>query len=890
MTKFVLRSIKYTGIISGSLIAFLIVITLIVNFFFKRQIVEYILEQVSNQVDAQIHFEEMEFSIWQKFPNASVFFTKVYAQSSNQYKIVNKIGNKNDTLLVADKIFLELNLLKLIKGDYQLKRLNVKNGYLKLSIDKEGKANYNILKKSEKPSTKEFNLELNDLVFTNTILEYNNLKAGVNFKGTAKKLNIQGNFKQQTYDLKIQSDFFANKLVVANRSYIIDKMLKLDFILLVDKNNYQIKNANFKIKRLQFFASGDFNLGETAKINLQVNGHKLDLSQVMDALPDHFHTALKDYSGEGKTELILNVKGPIGKQNNPKVELKFSLTDAAITQNIAGIKLHNIELQGSFSNGISKNMLSSTIKIVQFKSNLGSGNICGSCVIENLSQPQIAITISSKLDLNELKKFFKLDTLEILSGSLESNVFASARLDKIDKLKLSDIKNIKCTGQIKLSDAGIKMKKSDYYFEQINGTITLKNDIFFNNISIMVLGNDFLINGSLTDGLQYFLKQRKDLTLQAEVISRNLDLSKYFVKNPTNNNTKYSRELLFPEDINLDVKINVNNFKLNKFNAKWCTGYISYKPKMFVLKTISLETLSGHLSGNGVVIQDMYKNFIVKGQVDISRIDIQQMFYTFNNFSQIVIEDRHLRGHVSGKVNLSTEWNNALVANLDKVIVESDLTIVNGELVNYEPLRGLSDYISVKELENIKFSILKNRIYIKDRQVVIPQMDVVSSAFNITASGVHKFDNHYTYKLKILLSDILWGKAKKAKRENSEFGVVEDDGLGKTSIPLSIVGYKKDYKISYDTKQSLNIVKESLDKQKQDLKSVFNKEFGWFKKDSTLKKNNQKNNALKVQWDEENPPDEKPVENTESTKTEPKKTKPREAVKKPSEVKVEFEP
>jgi hypothetical protein len=90
----------------------------------------------------------------------------------------------------------------------------------------------------------------------------------------------------------------------------------------------------------------------------------------------------------------------------------------------------------------------------------------------------------------------------------------------------------------------------------------------------------------------------------------------------------------------------------------------------------------------------------------------------------------------------------------------------------------------------------------------------------------------------------------------------------------------------------LNIVKESLDKQKQDLKSVFNKEFGWFKKDSTLKKNNQKNNAIRVQWDEENPLDQKemPIEKTEPAKTEPKKTEPNKPVKKPSEVKVEFEP
>jgi hypothetical protein len=484
------------------------------------------------------------------------------------------------------------------------------------------------------------------------------------------------------------------------------------------------------------------------------------------------------------------------------------------------------------------------------------------------------------LNLNELKTFFKLDTLEVLDGSVEGSITASIKLERLSGLKASDVKNLKCSGKIKLTDAGIKMKNSDYYFEQINGTIKLDNDIFFNNISLIVHGNDFMINGSLTDGLQYFLKQRKDVTLQAEILSRNLDLSKYFIKNSTKSNPEYSRELLFPNNINLDVKLDVNNFKLNKFNAKWITGYLNYKPTMFVLKSVSLETLTGRVSGNGVILQDMYNNFIIKGQVDASRIDIQQMFYTFNNFSQIVVEDRHLRGRLSGKINFSTEWNNALVANLDKVLIDADVIITEGELVNYEPLKGLSDYISVEELQNIKFSTLKNRIYVKDRQVIIPQMDIASSAFNILASGIHNFDNHYKYKVKVLLSEVLWGKAKKAKRENEEFGVVEDDGLGKTSIYLSIEGYKKDYKISYDSKKTLVIVKESLDKQKGELKSIFNEEFGWFKKDSALKKNQpQKKDAIKVEWEKDTlqqkkeEPQKKPVNKKSVNKSEEDKVK-----------------
>ena len=91
------------------------------------------------------------------------------------------------------------------------------------------------------------------------------------------------------------------------------------------------------------------------------------------------------------------------------------------------------------------------------------------------------------------------------------------------------------------------------------------------------------------------------------------------------------------------------------------------------------------------------------------------------------------------------------------------MTIEKGELIKFEPMKVLSKYISVSELEDIKFSTLQNQIEIKDRKVFIPKMDIISSAMNVTLSGVHGFDNSVDYHFKVLMSDILFTKAKKAK-------------------------------------------------------------------------------------------------------------------------------
>jgi hypothetical protein len=853
MVRNIRKYIKAGAIILGAIITLLLIITLAINFLFREQLIRYVISELNDQVDTRITIGKIDFSIWSTFPNVSVRLDQVFVQSSNTFKAFYSTKEQQDTLLVANEIFLEFNLVKLIGGQYELKRLQVRDGYLKLLSGKDGIENYNILKKTEKPSTKQFNLQLKDLVFDNTMFEYNNIKSSVRIIGLVEKLRLNGNFSS-AIDLNISASMYMKSLSLDGKEYMQNKLIRLKSGLAFTDSIFTICHARFSIRKLAFLADGRIIGGKN--INLAISGNKLDLSQIMEALPENVKDKLDGFAGKGNANMDIRVTGTVSKEESPDVKVVFTMDNASITQKVTGVKLKEIMMHGTFSNTFNNVRKISILKIDNIKASLGEGYISGEGSIVNFIQPKIKVNISYSIDLNDLKKFINTDTVEICSGNINGNFVSSASLPSFSSVKLSSFSDVKCTGQVNLQDVGIKLRWHDYYFEKINGTILLDSDFLFKQISLKVNDNDFLINGSLTGVLPYLFKQRNDVTLQADVTSEYLDLSKYFVKDENIKvKDEYSRELLFPDNINFDVKVKVKQFKLNKFSAKDISGYVNYKPKIFILKSLSFETLSGKVSGNGLILQDMYKNFVVKVQSDVSKLDIQKMFYTFNNFSQTIIQDRHLRGRVSGQIGFSSEWNNALELNKDKLVVDADFTIMDGQLINFEPMNGLSRFISVDELRNIKFSTLKNHILIKDKQIIIPQMDIASSAFSISASGIHSFDNHYNYKVKVLLSDVLWRKAHKTKQENNEFGEVEDDGLGRTSIPLSIVGYNKDYKIKYDPKLILGDVKESFKEQKTELKTIFKEEFGWYKKDTTLTTTKPaKKGKIRIAWDDADAP------------------------------------
>jgi hypothetical protein len=126
-------------------------------------------------------------------------------------------------------------------------------------------------------------------------------------------------------------------------------------------------------------------------------------------------------------------------------------------------------------------------------------------------------------------------------------------------------------------------------------------------------------------------------------------------------------------------------------------------------------------------------------------------------------------------------------------------------------------------------------------------MEIKSSALNLTCSGVHTFENIIDYRITLLLSDVL---GKKMKQQKSEFGEIEDDGLGRTKLFLTMKGPVDDPKIGYDRKAATEKIKTDIVQEKKQLKSMLHEEFGIFRKDSVKKSETpkKKKEEMQIEW------------------------------------------
>jgi hypothetical protein len=269
--------------------------------------------------------------------------------------------------------------------------------------------------------------------------------------------------------------------------------------------------------------------------------------------------------------------------------------------------------------------------------------------------------------------------------------------------------------------------------------------------------------------------------------------------------------------------------------------------------SLSFNSLEGSVSGNGSFYQNTDNSVIVKGIFNIKEIDIKKAFISFRNFGQELIKAENLAGSLSGSLSLLLPMGATLEPEIKNLTAEGKYVITKGSLMNFDPVKKLSSYIELSELQNIKFERLGNDFYIRNNFFYVPQMDINSSAVTLSVNGKHSFDNEYTYHVKMLLSEVLSGKFRKKKIKNSEFGPVEDDGLGRTSLLLKIEGKGDVVKTGYDMQAAGDKIRSSVKSEKKNLRAIMKEEYGWYKKDSTVKTEGsgkqEKKSRFRVTWD-----------------------------------------
>jgi AsmA-like C-terminal region len=844
-------------------VLFLFLLAIVVAGLYENKVKSLVLAEINASLLSPVKVESIDFSLIKKFPDASLVFNKILIED-------NTINYKKDTLLYADKLFLEFNLWSIFFKNYSVKQVDAKSLLLKLKVFKNGKDNFHIWKTNgTNPSSTDTSFDVEKFTANASrfiyVDEINTSKIDV----LVSEIELEGAFSSNVFSLNAAFTLFVNTVSVNNKTYLTNKNITANVAMNINAiaEKYQLLSGTFNLEEIMFGLKGNLNRNnKTYYLDLSADAKDCDIDELTSVLSYGVQEKLSNYKTDGRANILLKLNGPLAQKETPLISLEFNISDGQFKERKTGVELYNLTASGVYrsdSRGIDG------LQLNALKARFGDGEITAKGNIYNFSKPYIQGNFTGNINLAELKDFIGIEKVEKMNGRLKIVTEIKGQLQNFSALKQSDAKQLLASGKIEMENISFLLSSYNRELKNINGSFLLSNnDAAIENLVAEIESNKFVLTGFLRNFVSYLFVENEQLSIEANLQAGDIDLAQ-LLENQTEEITKSKDEyaLVLPENLSMNLNLNVAKLDFRKFKANNIKGNFMLQNKTIRFDPVSFTTSNGSFLANLFITQSADNKFAMECVASANDVQIKQIFYEFENFGQSFINQDHIKGKADAKISFKCTLSDNFYFYPESIYSLIDLKIKNGELINHSSMKNIALYIQnnnllspfiktdelKKNLSHIKFSELENQIEIKNRTIYLPSMSINTNAMNINISGTHSFDNNINYKVNFKLSQLL---TKKQTGDEAFGDIVEDDG-GSTFF-LSMKGNTEKPDFGYDKQGAKENRKQEFKKEKETFKEIINNEFNIFKKNKKeiskpIENPEKTKSKIIIEWDDGKP-------------------------------------
>jgi len=771
-------------LVLGLLLGLFLLMAFVFGYFYFNQdkIVQLVVDEVNRNVNAQIDVHDVSMSFWERFPLASIKFQDVTIHNAKSF------GQKTaQNLLVTEYLYFDLDLKTLISDKPQIRRLSVGPGELNLLVDKQNKPNYFIAKSAESGGGE---FELGNLEIKGLKVNYTDFGSGIKQTFDVKSADISAIIgeEEKLFDVNVSIEnptfvpvkyiFFEDYGFVGHITLTNENIMNwygivnFDGVEIENKGSYAIGTSSLALEVSPFLVDDDLAIKLFKSIDIPIKPNKLSLNVNKLLLQASSQSVYLNAS------YLLDGSFDINKEFN-SIDLN---NKGVIVWDNNNLQINVQKLNASYAN-----------------SNLG---FVGEF---NSRNTNISGKLNFHVELNDFEEYLNQYKIENPKGILDGNF-------QIENHNTLNNKNFNIRkGEVGLTNLALNLTDNHLNIEDVQSLLYFSDDeIIVEELKGIINKNDVEFNGT-TKGLQQYLFSGGVLSISGDVFSNEFYLSDFLYASPESK----SGTIKLGEKLNMDMDVIVKDLRNNNFIGSNLSLKLDKKGHKLNFKNFDINTSGGHLSGNGVFLEQDNGEWYTTISANIDQIEIGTFFAQMNDFGQNYIVSDNLKGQLTASISSDFVFNPQFKVKTESIYLDADVEVVDGELINYKALEELSDFISVDELNHIKFNTLKNRISIHDNKIVIPQMQIQSSAIDIGVVGEHYFNDNIDYQISVGLTDVLFGKIPRKLRKDSKRRKNK-----KLTLFVDITGNINDPKISLSKisrEKVIDTEKETNTKKKFDI-------------------------------------------------------------------------
>jgi hypothetical protein len=747
-------------------------------------------------VKAEVNY--IEFSGFSNLPRIGVTFHNLKVDENGA-----KLGGH---LFQAEKMSVLVNPIDLLASTPSIDRILIQGARTRILNDGE-RSNFLIFKSDSSSANSEMNLDIKHVSLKDVAVLYVQPDAQLQSEFRVNKLTLKGQMNSNSFTLNSKGDLFLETLRSQNRNRITYAPIGLDLDVKVDREvkSYSIQKGSISIHEMQLEVSGDIlELPDGLDVDLKLAGSDFRVDELVKLADYSLENRLKGLKGKGAISANGSIKGIFSEDSWPKIQGDVRFDNVSAEDPNTGFKLSRFHGDVRVDND--KEIWKLAANIEELKTS--GSQMEGDLTIENLEKGIGESKLKGRLDFEEWQSYLNPESISSMSGVALFNLKA-AFSDAFGQIRFSDL-----NGDVELrrlhlkTPVGQKLESGELNIHLNQNATDIKMCMGrFNEV-------DFNLTGKATNLIPYLISDDR-LKVKGNLRSKDLNIDKLVYTPEEPEVSEESSKVAMDIGVDLDLQVAAQKFQFSMLEATDLRGNFIWEKGDLKFEKLAFNAWEGKHTFDGS-LKTISDGFTLNGIYDTKGANIHQVFKEFDNFQQNELTHENLWGKITSNGVLQVDFDENFDFIEDQIELLSEVVIVDGRLKEYSTLESLSTFVHVDDLKDVKFDRLENQIRIAKGVIYIPQMDIKSTAMDLSIAGSHNFDNYMEYKVALKVSELLASKsnwiAKKKERG------LDQDERGSLTAYIQIIGTPEDLKIKYDRETVKEKLKEERKKESETFK------------------------------------------------------------------------
>jgi hypothetical protein len=318
------------------------------------------------------------------------------------------------------------------------------------------------------------------------------------------------------------------------------------------------------------------------------------------------------------------------------------------------------------------------------------------------------------------------------------------------------LKNL--TAQLIIKDGSMQYVPGNAVLENCSGVLTIgQNKLSFKDFQFDLLHSHIKINISGSDIASLSDLETGKALLQFNLYSPYLHLDEISgaLSRDEKNTVKRNKGRLavLTNDINdvfntLDFRVHIRADAISKgpFYAKNLNADLLLKKDDWQIQNISMQHAGGTIKVTGNIIRKYQKQPVLSTDIQLQQLNIQELFRAFNNFGQQSITSNNLRGDLTATAHINAQlFGKTGAITPGEMNGYIDFSLQNGAIIDHKGLEQVKVlFLKNRDMSNVRFDELKDRIDIYPSSVYINRMEIQSTAITMFVEGSYDFGKKNT--------------------------------------------------------------------------------------------------------------------------------------------------